>query len=85
MWNEFEYVEDGRFDPNRDGEHGEYRDENYNYNFDEDDEDGEDDSDDDSFDVEPEEEVDMFRKMYPMVSGILDKGRKDLYYNTEGK
>lgn len=28
MWNEFEHVEDGRFDPNRDGEHGEYREKN---------------------------------------------------------
>ena len=25
MWNEFEHVEDGRFDPNRDGYYGEFR------------------------------------------------------------
>ena len=26
MWNEFEHVEDDRFDPNRDGYYGEYKD-----------------------------------------------------------
>ena len=31
MWNEFEHVEDDRFDPNRDGYYGEYRDHHYGY------------------------------------------------------
>ena len=33
MWNEFEHVEDGRFDPNRDGEHGEYRKSHSDYDY----------------------------------------------------
>ena len=34
MWNEFEHVEDDRFDPNRDGYYGEYRDYQYGYDSD---------------------------------------------------
>ena len=45
MWNEFEHVEDDRFDPNRDGYYGEYKaygpnydDEDDSSNFDEEEE-----------------------------------------------
>lgn len=41
MWNEFEHVEDGRFDPDRDGYYGEHRKKSYEYDeyedYDEDD------------------------------------------------
>ena len=70
MWNEFEHVEDGRFDPYRDGEHGEYREEKFRYIYCADEEE---DYKEEVSDKETDEKFDMFRKMYPGWAAHFDR------------